>query len=276
MTPPDQKVCYRHPDRPTGLSCTECERPICGACSVEASVGQRCPECARGSGTTKVVDGRRASAGALAGVGPMTRAIMAVTIAVAALEFLSPSAYGDVFEQLALVNGFVTELGEWWRMLTVVLLHGSLTHILFNMWALYVLGPQVEREVGPSAFLALYVGSAAAGSSLAILLGNPQDVSVGASGAIFGLFGVWMASAVRRRNTRAGRAVLNQLGALLLINAVIPFIIPRVSWQGHLGGLIGGFLIGWAWARLRGPNAALLRATSALLVGVASILSVFV
>lgn len=275
-SPASQRVCYRHPDRPTGLSCTECERPICGACSVEATVGQRCPECVRSEGTTKVVRARDLQAGVLGRRTPVTSTIMAVTVALAALRFLSVDAWAGVAEYLALVNLLVAE-GEWWRMFTVVLVHaGGITHILFNMWALYALGPQIEREVGTGPFLALYLSTAAAGSAFAFHLGDIRDVSVGASGAIFGLFGIWMASAVRRRNTMAGRAILNQLGFLLLINAAIPFFIRNVSWQGHLGGLIAGFAIGWAWAELRGPNAARLRAASAAAVAVVAVLSVLV
>lgn len=275
MTTPDQyQVCYRHPDRPTGLSCTNCGRPICGACSIDASVGQRCPECVKGDGTTKVVRGRDISSGALGGRAPVTSGIIGITVALAALRFLSIDAWSPIAESLALANFLVAE-GEWWRMFSVVLVHaGGITHILFNMWALYSLGPQIEREVGVGPFLALYLSTAAAGSAFAFHLGDLSDVSVGASGAIFGLFGIWMASAVRRRNTRAGRAILNQLGFLLLINAAIPFFIPNVSWQGHLGGLVAGFMIGWAWSQFRGANATALRLATAGLVAFASVASV--
>lgn len=276
MTTPDfEQVCYRHHDRPTGLSCTECGRSICGECVVEATVGQRCPECVRREGgTTTVIDGRRA--GVLSARSPITSGIIGVTVAIAALRFLSVSAWEPIFQATALANFMVAD-GEWWRMFTVVLVHaGGITHILFNMWALYALGPQIEREVGAGPFLALYLSTAAAGSALAFHLGDISDVSVGASGAIFGLFGIWMASAVRRRNTMAGRAILNQLGFLLLINAAIPFFIRNVSWQGHLGGLIGGFVIGWAWSGMRGQNAKLLRSLSAAAVAVVSVLSVLI
>ena len=276
MTSPAQRVCYRHPDRPTGLSCTECERPICGACSIDATVGQRCPECVKAAGTTPVVRARDIRSGVLSGRSPITSGIIGVTVALAALRFLSLEAWTPIFENLALAN-FLVASGEWWRMFTVVLVHaGGITHILFNMWALYVLGPQIEREAGPGPFIALYLSTAAAGSAFAFHLGDLSDVSVGASGAIFGLFGIWMASAVRRRNTMAGRAILNQLGFLLLINAAIPFFIRNVSWQGHLGGLVAGFAIGWVWAQLKGPNATVLRAASAAGVAVVAVLSVLV
>jgi rhomboid protease GluP len=201
---------------------------------------------------------------------------MGVTVAIAALRFLSVSAWEPIFQATALANLLVAN-GEWWRMFTVVLVHaGGITHILFNMWALYTLGPQIEREVGAGPFLALYLSTAAAGSAFAFHLGDLSDVSVGASGAIFGLFGIWLASAVRRRNTRVGRAILNQLGFLLLINAAIPFFIRNVSWQGHLGGLVAGFALGWTWSQLRGDNAGLLRTLSAVAVAAVSVISVLI
>jgi len=204
----------------------------------------------------------------------MTRVIMGVTIAVSVIQFLDPGAWYRLFDVLALGNA-QTMAGDWWRLFTVVLLHAGFTHVLFNMWALYVLGPQIEREVGPLPYLSLYLATAAAGSALAVLLGSPRDVTVGASGAIFGLFGVWLASAFRRRRTVAGRAILNQLGVLLLINAAIPFLIPNVSWEGHFGGLVAGFGIGWVWTKLRGAEAAGLRIATSTAVAVVSVFAVY-
>jgi membrane associated rhomboid family serine protease len=151
------------------------------------------------------------------------------------------------------------EAGEWWRIFTVVLLHGSITHILFNMWALWVLGPQIERGVGTWPFISLFLAAAGVGGAFAYLLGSLGDVGVGASGGIFGLFGIWLSWALHRRNTMQGRALLSQLGFLLLINAALPLIFRNISWQAHLGGLIAGFVIGEVWSRIRGPKAAQLR-----------------
>lgn len=210
----------------------------------------------------------------------MTSGIIGVTAGIAVIDYLSESVYGELFQWLAMSNALVAR-GELWRMLSVVLLHAGFTHIFFNMWALYNLGPQIERELGGVRFLTLYLATAAAGSAFAFHLGvqgvrpgAPGDVAVGASGAIFGLFGVWMASAVRRRRTRVGRAILNQLGFLLLINAAIPLFVPQVSWQAHLGGLAAGFVIGWVWGAVRGRHAYTVHLAVALLVGAGSILSV--
>jgi len=165
----------------------------------------------------------------------------------------------DLVRWFAQINALITE-GEWWRIFTVVLLHGSITHILFNMWALWVLGPQIERGVGTWPFVSLFLASAGVGGVFAYYLGGPRDIAVGASGAIFGLFGIWLSWALHRRNTIQGRALLGQLVFLLLINAAIPFLFRTVSWQAHLGGLIAGFVIGEIWSRMRGPNAQSMRA----------------
>jgi membrane associated rhomboid family serine protease len=181
-------------------------------------------------------------------------------IAVAVIFYLLGSTgLGDeLLSRFAQVNQLVAA-GEWWRLFTVVLLHGSLTHILFNMWALWVLGPQIERGVGTLPFVSLYLASAGVGGAVFFLLGG-QGAAVGASGAIFGLFGIWLSWALHRRNTLQGRALLGQLGFLLLINAALPFIFRGIAWEAHLGGLIAGFLLGEAWSRIRGANAAAVRA----------------
>jgi membrane associated rhomboid family serine protease len=181
----------------------------------------------------------------------------------------------ELLSRFAQINAAVAA-GEWWRIYTVVLLHGSITHILFNMWALWVLGPQIERGVGTGPFISLYLASAAVGGAFAYYLGNPRDVGVGASGAIFGLFGIWLSWALHRRGTMQGRAILGQLGFLLLINAAIPFIFRNVSWQAHLGGLIAGFVIGEIWSRITGPNAARKRTAAGALVAVLATISVLI
>ena len=165
----------------------------------------------------------------------------------------------DLVPRFAQINALIEE-GEWWRIFTVVLLHASITHILFNMWALWALGPQIERGVGTWPFVSLFLASAGMGGVFAFYLGDLGDVAVGASGAIFGLFGIWLSWALHRRNTMQGRALLGQLIFLLLINAAIPFVFRTVSWQAHLGGLIAGFLIGEIWSRIHGPNAEAMRA----------------
>lgn len=262
-------VCYRHPDRHTLLTCSRCERPICASCSTDASVGQRCPECLRAEGTQKVIPTgprRSMSAGA-----PATMTFIGLAVG---FFFLTGLGRFDnqIAQTLAQVNQAVDE-GEWWRIFTPVLLHASPMHIMFNMWALWVLGPQVERGVGTLPFVGLYLAGAGAGGAF-FFVTNEVGIAVGASGAIFGLFGVWLNWAIRRRNTMHGQALLRQIGFLLLINAAIPFLIPRIAWEAHLGGLIAGFVIGELWSRVRGPNTTRIRALVAL--GVALIAAIAV
>lgn len=263
-------VCYRHPDRQTLLRCSHCDRPICAACSIDASVGQRCPECVREEGSQRVIPTRRGSRGAGA---PATRAIIVVTALVYLLGSLIPSLDDLLFGELTQYNVLVAA-GEWWRIFTPILLHASLWHIGFNMWALYVLGPQIERGVGTGPFLTLYIASAGVGGAFAFYMGDARFAAVGASGAIFGLFGVWLSWALRRRNTMQGRALLQQIIFLLVINAAIPLVIPGIAWQAHLGGLIGGFFVGEAWAKVHGPRASAMRSVIALSVAVATALAV--
>lgn len=218
-------------------------------------MGQRCPDCLRSEGTQQVIPvgprrRRSAASGAPATITFIALAVVFQLLSGAGLE-------GELVRRFAQVNSLV-DAGEWWRLFTVVLLHGSLTHILFNMWALWVLGPQIERGVGTLPFVSLFLASAGVGGAVFFFLGS-QGAAVGASGAIFGLFGIWLSWAIQRRNTLQGRALLGQLGFLLLINAALPFIFRGIAWEAHLGGLAAGFLIGVVWSRVRGPNAAVMR-----------------
>lgn len=266
-------VCYRHPGRHTLLECSRCERPICASCSTDASVGQRCPECIREEGTQRIIPTRQRRTGA-AGA-PATMTFIALAVGFFALTEFGRGLNGPIGQNLAQFNAALTA-GEWWRLFTPVLLHASLMHILFNMWALWILGPQIERGVGSLPFVSLYLASAAAGGALVYLLGDAGTVAVGASGAIFGLFGVWFNWAVRRRNTLYGRALLRQIGFLLLINAAIPLFIPTIAWQAHLGGLIAGFAIGEIWSRMRGPRASALRTLIGAAVAILGVLTTLI
>ena len=182
---------------------------------------------------------------------------------------------GTIGQTLAQANFLVSD-GELWRLFTPILLHAGFMHILFNMWALWVLGPQIERGVGTWPFVGAYLASAGMGGAFAFLMGGPQDIAVGASGAIFGLFGIWANFAVRRRNTAQGRFLLQQIGFLLILNAALPFIIPGIAWEAHLGGLITGFVIGELWSRVpRVTNAPAVRvAVTAAMAALAIVLVV--
>jgi membrane associated rhomboid family serine protease len=178
---------------------------------------------------------------------PVTFSLLAAFVVIYALGLLAGDGGIQIQEAAAQINSAV-EAGEWWRVLTATLLHGSNFHLLFNGYALYVLGAQLERGVGSGPFAALYVASGLAGG-LAFLFSSPQQVAVGASGAIFGLFGAWFAAAWVNRDTPQGRAGLTQFGLLLLINMALPLFMPGIAWQAHVGGFLAGGVIGLGWAR---------------------------
>lgn len=201
-------------------------------------------------------------------------AIIAICVAVYGLSTVSAEA-SSLFIGGGVQQRDLVAAGEWWRVLSAAFLHASLTHLLFNMWALYVLGVELERRVGALPFAALYLAAAAGGGVTYQVLGGPAP-AVGASGAIFGLFGVWLNLAVRRRNSAWGKSLLSQLGFILLINAALPLIFPAISWQAHLGGFITGFLIGEAWSRVKGPQAERYRAAVGVIVAFAAIAIVLV
>lgn len=245
-------VCYRHPDRQTLLRCSRCDRPICTACSIDASVGQRCPECVREEGTQKIIPKQQILS--RTGGAPATKTFIGLAVGFFLLSMLGLRE--SLFQMFAQANFLVAD-GEWWRIFSPVLLHAQgFTHILFNMWALWVLGPQIEKGVGSWPFVGAYLASAAMGGAFMFVMGGlGAPPAVGASGAIFGLFGIWANWAVRRRNTVYGRALLRQIGFLLLLNAALPFIIRNIAWEAHLGGLIAGFVIGELWSRARNETA---------------------
>ncbi len=248
----DLQSCYRHPDRPTRLSCSECGRPVCPACSIDAPVGQKCRECAKADGRFKVVNVRRSRSLGLKGSPASTVIlVLSVGLAVASLErTLNFELFGRFATFIAAV-----EAGEWWRLFTGAFLHGGLLHIGFNMWALYQLGPRIETQAGSGAFVALYLACAGAGGAAFVFLQGSKVVAVGASGAIFGLFGIWLHQGIRARKSFFGQIMLGQLGYALLINLALPLIFPNIAWSAHLGGLAAGYGISAIWSKLRGTQA---------------------
>ena len=221
-------VCYRHPDRETGVSCSNCGNPICPDCMTATPVGMRCPDCSQQKTQVRTM---RSMA--------VEPTVAYVLIAVNVLMYLGQSASpsNSVYRDFVLYGPFVAD-GEWWRLLTAGFLHGGLFHLLLNMYALYFLGRMVEPALGHVRFAALYFASLLAGSCGAVLL-SPDTPVVGASTAIFGLFG---AAIVMARN-RGVDIMASGLGPILIINLMITFFPGfNISIGGHLGGLIGGVL----------------------------------
>ncbi len=231
------QTCYRHPDRETAVSCSNCGRPICPDCMTPSPVGMRCPECSKQR--TRVVRG--VGEASLAGSAPATVALIAINVAVFLAEIagggggLTPHGSSLVIN-FGLFGPSVAE-GEWYRLLTSGFLHASLFHIGFNMFALYFLGRILEPGIGTPRFLAVYFVSLFAGSLGATLL-SPDNLTIGASGAIFGIFGATFV--IARHRGIAGLA--SSVGVILVLNLVFTLGNPEISIGGHLGGLAGGVL----------------------------------
>lgn len=273
----DVRYCYRHPDRETGVSCANCGRPICYECMIPAAVGFRCPEClkeqqaAEGRATrTRVITRQqtrtRWATGGRAAVGaPVTRALLAANVVVFALDFLLRASgsplprYGDLSGLGALIPALVVLNDEYWRLFTAMFLHAGILHLLFNMWALYIAGGYLERVVGPVRFALLYFFSGFAGSVLVVVASSPTTATVGASGAIFGLFAALFAYAyLNRGRDLMAQQLVSSLGFVIVLNLVITFTVRNISWQGHVGGLVAGAaliaaLVKFGERGLRGP-----------------------
>ena len=278
--------CYRHPDRETGVSCSECGRGICPDCMVFAPVGIRCPDHAgQGERAQRVARGVRRAG--LSGTGGLvTKALIAANVLVYMINLaqgasLSDNA-GDLFLDWALIGQAelvpsgqligVAE-GEWWRLITSVFLHGSLIHLAFNMLFLFWIGTPIEEAIGRARFLILYLVSGLAGSAGALLLTDPGDLTVGASGAIFGLLGAALVFETQRTFILGGSAL-----TIIVLNLVIT-LLPgtNISIGGHIGGLVGGALGGLALSRFGRSHAVYGRPgvigfAALILVGVASVL----
>jgi membrane associated rhomboid family serine protease len=245
----DLPACVRHPDRPTGLRCVRCERPACPDCLREASVGYQCVDCvaegnkgvrhARNTGGART----RSSARSLLVV-PVLIGLNVLIFAITALQAgsITENQRSELFVQGTLIPGTVAA-GEFWRLLTSGFLHfGNYggygpVHLVFNMFALYVIGRDLEVALGRARFLVVYLLSLFGGSTAVMLFGDPMGSVAGASGAIYGLFG-GIAVVVFR-------AKLNPTPVLMLlgINIFLSVALPGISLLGHLGGLVVGALV---------------------------------
>jgi len=179
--------------------------------------------------------------------------------------------YGRVFASRDSLDFVGVSEGEWWRMLTGGFLHGGIIHLAFNMFLLWMLGSQLERLLGTTSYLILYFGSLLSGT-LGVMLLDPLAITVGASGAVFGLMGATVVYQFRRGLSPWS----NGIGSLLIINLIFTFARPNISVGGHIGGLLGGLFIGWLIdeidvRRLPGYVKLLLPLTVAVGFGVASI-----
>jgi membrane associated rhomboid family serine protease len=261
MTTPDQATpagqqtpphCYRHPERETWVSCVRCERYACPDCLRQAAVGQQCAECVRGNAAAQP---RTAFGGRAVTTAVVTWTLVGINVVLFLVELAVPSlqnswgllGYASLDGTLPL-QGIAA--GQWYRLLTSAFLPpatglGGLgfMDILFNMWALIVVGPALEQLLGRTRFLAVYLLSAIGGGVAYYLLAPSNALALGASGAVFGLFGAWFV--VSRKLHLDVRGIVT----IIAINLALSFVYrSTIAWQDHVGGLITGALVTAAFA----------------------------
>ncbi|WP_183096230.1 rhomboid family intramembrane serine protease [Nocardioides stalactiti] len=261
-------TCYRHPDRETYVRCQRCDKAICPDCMREASVGFQCPDCVKEG--ARSVRQPRAAYGGQRSTDPQRTSMVLVGLNV--LVWLAIVATGWATSSLlarlallpagscrdaddtgirypnAITEQFCSQVagtawypgvsdGAVWQLLTSVFTHENLLHIGFNMMALWFLGPQVEAVLGRARFLALYLVAGLAGSVCVYWFSGEHTATLGASGAVFGLMGALVVVIHKVGGN------LQSIGGWLLINGAITFLVPGISWQGHLGGFLGGLAV---------------------------------
>jgi membrane associated rhomboid family serine protease len=269
---PAPPTCFRHPGRETYVSCVRCGRPACPDCLRDAAVGQQCVECIRGgnqgSRLPSGVFGGRVSRGAV-----VTWSLVAINVILYLVEWARPSL-ADSWEMIGRAQftfggpivGVAT--GQWYRLVTSAFLpppgfsNLGPADIIFNMWALIIVGPALERTLGQVRYLTVYLASAIGGSIMYFYLAAPNAPALGASGAIFGLLGAWFV--VAKRLGLDSRWLVT----IVLLNLVFDLALHnQIAWQAHVGGLLTGGLLTAAFAYAPRERRALLQglATVALL-----------
>ena len=238
--------CKKHPTSETNVRCSRCEDFICTNCMVPASIGYQCPSCA--SDSTPVIKGINRNRFIPSQKNTqVTKFLSIFLLVVYVFQFL----LGDVLiANFALFAPSVTN-GQWWSLITAGFLHGSIIHLLFNVYILWVLGSQLENIVGKVKFIIIYFGSLLGGSLASYLFSPFGSYSIGASGAIFGLMGAMLVVG-RKRNLD-----ISQITTLVVINVVIGFVLSGIDWRAHLGGLAVGAFITWVLINatsLKGKN----------------------
>lgn len=265
-------TCYRHPDRESYIRCQRCGQTVCPECQRPASVGVHCPECVR-AGNRSMPAVRTAFGGVVPrGDGAIvTKVVIGLCVAMFLVQEL-----GDLrlVERLGMVgyafsgSGDLLGIadGEYYRLLTPVLLHGGIFHLFVNMVSLWFLGPFLEQSLGRARFVTLFVVGAMGGSALSFALGDPNVPSVGASGAVFALVGAMIPIYQRMRLN------LSPILVMIALNAFIGFSYPGIDWRAHLGGLVTGGLLGLAFAYApRGRRTAVQMGTAVALLALIAV-----
>ncbi|UMP02792.1 rhomboid family intramembrane serine protease [Amycolatopsis sp. EV170708-02-1] len=248
--------CWWHPNRPTGLSCSRCERPACPDCLREAAVGFQCTDCVQaGRQQDRAQQKQYRDAGygsrTLAGAQPVRTAVVTpVLLALNVLIFLvtvvqsgslANNNFSELFQYGQLWNPATLAGDEWWRILTSGFLQYGLLHIASNAFSLWFVGRPLETALGRVPFTVLYFVSLLGGSAANLVFSDLDAVPVvGASGAIFGLIGAYTVIVIKLR--------LNPTWLLVILglNVFITFQVPGISILGHAGGFVAGLLATFA------------------------------
>ena len=264
---PAAPVCPRHPDRVSYVTCQRCGRPACPECQRPAAVGIHCVDCVR-EAARRTPATRTVLGGTVRGGRPVvTMTIIGLNVVSYVLQLVVPGW------QNALI--FAPSVGdlEPYRFLTAAFLHASIPHIAFNMIALWFIGPYLEIVLGRWRYIALYLLSALGGDVMVLLVADPYGRSwvtavLGASGAIFGLFGAVVLVA-----RRLGQSVRSMF-VVIVLNLVMSFTIPGISWQGHIGGLVVGLVLGAVFAYAPRPRQRQVALAATVATGVALVVVV--
>ncbi|MGZ8651748.1 MAG: rhomboid family intramembrane serine protease [Actinomycetota bacterium] len=278
--------CYRHPNVETGVHCTRCGRPICPECMIPAPVGHQCPECVgEARREFRQGPGRRIAVANIRRRASATTALLGLIAAVFLLEVVTggpgslmtgPSGLklielGASVALARLPNGDLVGIaaGQDWRLVSAMFLHAGLLHIAFNAYALWIFGTVVEQELGRLRFLLIYFATGIVASAASYAFG-PNAVGVGASGAIFGIFGAFVTYNYRRRHLAIAAARLRSAVMIVVINMVLALSIQGIDWRAHVGGFIAGLFAGFVAEGVGTPPAR----RTILLVGFVGLLAV--
>jgi membrane associated rhomboid family serine protease len=230
------ETCYRHPTRDTNVSCSRCGRPICPECMHDSPVGMRCPECAGERTRARTLPLRRAA------TPYATYALIALNVIVFIAEIggggggaASLQGGGRLIVEGGLLGPAIADQHEYYRIVTSGFLHAGPLHLFLNMFVLYILGNLLEEGIGTARLVGIYFVSLLAGSFGALLL-DPDKLTVGASGAVYGI----MAATFLVARQRGVEQLASQIGLWVVLNLVFTLSVPGISIGGHVGGLLGG------------------------------------
>jgi len=244
---PTIEVCYRHPDVQTRVHCTRCDRPICPDCMIPAPVGHQCPECVEQARR----DFRSGPGRALRGGVSATNALLvAIAIPFVIEVFLggpqalfNPSA--EILFDMGAMQPIAVADGQFWRLFTAMFLHVGLLHVALNAYFFWLFGRMVEASFGRTWMVLIYVVAGFLASVASYAFGPVTTLAVGASGAISGVFGAFIAYNYRRRQHAMNAANLRLALTVIVLNAVIAIGYSSIDWRAHVGGLVAGFALGY-------------------------------